>query len=169
MAAGRPLRPLLILSSRLIPLRMATNTTGLEVCSKDTTGEKINFSISAALLRAIHECSELCFPENTFQGLPTDFGFAGLIGAAMNELAAKSTSLNQSWKKIFKDPLLLTGGSPCCTHDSTKLTGLAWLVGLDWRSHSAPTVLKTNGFCEGVLIFLATDVADRTGHFFVGD
>ncbi|KAK2757190.1 hypothetical protein FQN54_004704 [Arachnomyces sp. PD_36] len=79
------------------------NTIDLQVCCNDSTLEKIKFPTSKALLEVIRECPKLCFPENTFRGIPTDFGFTGFMDNAMDEVSEK---VDITQPELFHGPLL---------------------------------------------------------------
>ncbi|KAK2810933.1 hypothetical protein FQN50_002524 [Emmonsiellopsis sp. PD_5] len=79
------------------------NTTSLEVRCKDATGEKIKFTTSASLLKAIHESPRICSPDKAFRGLPTDFGFTGFMFTAVSEVGDK---INITKPELFHGPFL---------------------------------------------------------------
>nr|KMM65144.1 hypothetical protein CPAG_01496 [Coccidioides posadasii RMSCC 3488] len=63
-------------------------TPDLEVHCRDATGEKVLFTSSPELLKAIHECERVTAPEK-FPGLPSDWGFSSFIKTAVHQVLDK--------------------------------------------------------------------------------
>ena len=57
----------------------------LEVRCRKTTDDKVVFTISSELLKAIHKCERVTAPEKA-RGLPSDWGFAGFMKTAAHQV-----------------------------------------------------------------------------------
>ncbi|OJD27108.1 hypothetical protein ACJ73_01492 [Blastomyces percursus] len=98
-------------SSDLFPFEWLQKTEDLKVRCRDSTREKVAFSISPELLHAIHKCERVTAPEKT-QGLPSDWGFSGFMKTAAHQVldevpftkAEEGTYLRDShWSCMIRD------------------------------------------------------------------
>lgn len=72
-------------SSDSFPFEWLQKTEDLEVHCRDSTGEKVDFPASPELLKAIHNCERVTAPEKA-RGLPNDWGFAGFMKTAAQQV-----------------------------------------------------------------------------------
>jgi hypothetical protein len=68
------------------PVWWLQKTEDLNVCCRDTSSEKVAFTTSPELLKAIHRCKRVTAPEQGPLGLPSDWGFAGFMTTAAYQI-----------------------------------------------------------------------------------
>ncbi|KAF3480568.1 uncharacterized protein GIQ15_05915 [Arthroderma uncinatum] len=112
-----------ILPRDAFPFEWLETTKEFKVRCNDTTGEEIIFPASPELLKAIHNCENVNFPNQGYH-LPSDWGFSGFISSAVYYVIQKSpvAEIND-----FFGPLFGILGATLRLDSSRSITGVRWM------------------------------------------